>query len=97
MNRRERQALDRHITGNYGEDQLKHRSSDCIWEDCDQEAIYCKGHASEYAAAGQCDAADASNEIASLRNQVVKQRATIVGLRQELYIVISKIMQGDSE
>jgi hypothetical protein len=48
MNQRERDALDRHITGNYGEDQLREQPGMCIWEDCGNDAIYCEGHAREY-------------------------------------------------
>ena len=36
----------------------------CVWEDCDQEAIYCGGHALEYA-----NVAD-ENEAIRLREQV---------------------------
>jgi hypothetical protein len=45
MTNRQRQDLDRHITGNYGEDSVSRKY--CIWEDCDQEALYCEGHAEE--------------------------------------------------
>lgn len=48
MNRRESLDLDRHITGNYGEDSVPPDGM-CIWEECDQEAMYCPGHALQYA------------------------------------------------
>jgi len=50
MNQRERDALDRHITGNYGEDQFAEQPGMCIWDDCGNDAIYCEGHAREYMA-----------------------------------------------
>jgi MinD superfamily P-loop ATPase len=38
MNRRELDALDRHITGNWGEDQLRTFCADC-GEECDFDAV----------------------------------------------------------
>lgn len=35
----------------------------CIWEDCDQEAIYCAGHAKEYAAPQPAPAASTPSEL----------------------------------
>jgi hypothetical protein len=63
MNQRERAALDRHITGNYGEDQLRREPGMCIWDDCDQEAIYCEGHAREYAVPTKLSPEEVANVI----------------------------------
>jgi hypothetical protein len=49
MNRTMTADLDRHITGNYGEDSVARDGEFCIWEDCDQEPVYCPGHACEFA------------------------------------------------
>ncbi len=37
---------------------------DCVWEDCDQEAVYCPGHALQYANVARED------EAIKLRHQV---------------------------
>jgi hypothetical protein len=37
---------------------------DCVWEDCDQEAVYCQGHALQYANVAS------EGEACKLRHQV---------------------------
>ncbi len=61
----------------------------CIWEDCDQEAIYCKGHAVEYA-----DFRDGvGNSPAELRQHVSKLR----NLLQAGVLSATNVVEGSGD
>ena len=45
----------------------------CVWEDCDQEPLYCEGHAAEYDPIDDCDCnTEGAAENTRLRAELAK-------------------------
>ncbi len=59
----------------------------CIWDDCDQDAIYCAGHAKEYMQPAHDELVAALESIAGLNkrniiNAIAIARATLAKVTQ---------------
>lgn len=44
----------------------------CVWEDCDQQALYCEGHAHEFVNPLGCDITAMRTEIERLRDLFIR-------------------------